>query len=59
MTQMIHKRLIYIWGKLTGRQPSTIINYEELTNLFLWGGGEVSTTCFVAFHVFDKWFAQL
>lgn len=58
---MIHKQLIYIWGKLTGRRPSTIINYEELTNLFYEaeGGEEVSTTCFVAFYVFDKWFAQL
>lgn len=40
MTQMIHKQLIYIWGKLTGRQPSTIINYEELTDLFYGVGGK-------------------
>lgn len=34
---MIHKQLIYLQGKLAGRQPSTIIPYEELTSLFFTG----------------------
>lgn len=51
MTQIIHKRLIYIWGKLTGRQPSTIIPYEELTNLLFHRKNYY-------FLVFDKCFTQ-